>query len=56
VKSELKREARGQLDGTSAGPQVRGAGKRARARASDNQEQVGRGSGPENGLRQIFRR
>lgn len=39
---------------TVSGCRVRGAGSKARARASNNQEQVGKGSSHQDRLRQIF--
>lgn len=49
---DRRKEARGQPDGNSMGPQVKGAGNRSRAVTWDNQDQLGRGSGQQDGLRQ----
>ena len=51
---ELRKEARGQPDGSSTGPQVRGTGNMSRAMTRDNQDQVGKGSGLQERLRHMF--
>lgn len=50
---ERRKEARGQPDGNRIRPQVKGAGNRSRATTRDNQEQLRKGSGWQDGPRQV---